>query len=429
MRVLAVTNLYPPHHVGGYEIACRGVMERFHRAGHEVMVLTAGTRVPGVADDARPETVTVRRRLDGWWDWERFAPARPGLLRRVAVERTNQRAVLDAVRDFRPDVASIWNLGYVSYAIATRLEELGVPIVVNLGDDWICYAHEFDAWTTMFERRPWARPAGAALGLRTRLPRFDTATVTMASALIADRVDARCPWRFGRRALVPLGVETWDFPVTVPADRPWSWRLLYVGRILPIKGVHTLVRALALLPPEARLEIDGHGPDHEVQALRALAEEVGVGARLRITRSRRGELRDRYRSADVVVFPSEWEEPFGIVPLEAMACGVPLVASGTGGSGEFLADGVNCVLFRPGDPGTLAAALHRIADDPALRRRVVLGGTDTAGHMTMDECARRLAVLHAEAAAGAGGPAPQTAARDTPRPEARPLVPPIGPSR
>ena len=401
MRVLAVTNLYPPHHVGGYEVACRGVMERFHEAGHEVMVLTAETRLPGVDDASCPNAVDVRRCLEGWWDWERFAPTRPGVLRRVATERTNQRAARDAVRDFRPDVASIWNLGYMSYAIATRLEDAGVPIVVNLGDDWICYTHRFDAWTTVFEHRPWARPAGALLGLRTRLPRFDTATVSMASALIATRVEAHCPWHFTRRELVPLGVETRDFPVTVPTERPWSWRLLYVGRILPIKGIHTLVRALAELPLQARLDIDGHGPDDEVQALRALADDLGVGARVHITRSPRRELRSRYRSADVVVFPSEWDEPFGIVPLEAMACGVPVVATGTGGSGEFLADGVNCLLFPPGDPGALAAAVHRMARHAELRGRVVRGGTKTASRMTMDEYARRLAVLHAEAAEGA----------------------------
>jgi 2-deoxystreptamine N-acetyl-D-glucosaminyltransferase/2-deoxystreptamine glucosyltransferase len=81
-----------------------------------------------------------------------------------------------------------------------------------------------------------------------------------------------------------------------------------------------------------------------------------------------------------------------------MACGVPVVASGTGGSGEFLADGVNCVMFPPGDARALADALHAMAADPELRTRVAQGGEATARHMTMDGYAERLEVLHLAAA-------------------------------
>ena len=93
-------------------------------------------------------------------------------------------------------------------------------------------------------------------------------------------------------------------------------------------------------------------------------------------RSTRGELAGRYRDADAVVFPSEWEEPFGLVPLEAMACGTPVVATGVGGSGEFLVDGVNCVRFRAGDPAALAAAVRRAGRRRGLRARLVADGFD-----------------------------------------------------
>jgi glycosyltransferase involved in cell wall biosynthesis len=116
--------------------------------------------------------------------------------------------------------------------------------------------------------------------------------------------------------------------------------------------------------------------------------------------SSRQQLRDHYCGADVVVFPSEWPEPFGLVPLEAMACGTPVVATGTGGSGEFLEDGVNCLLFTPGDPDALAKALSRLAEDPALRSRIVAGGTATARRMNMDVYADKLEVLHRRAAFG-----------------------------
>jgi glycosyltransferase involved in cell wall biosynthesis len=105
-------------------------------------------------------------------------------------------------------------------------------------------------------------------------------------------------------------------------------------------------------------------------------------------------LRDRYRSSDLVVFASEWPEPYGIVPLEAMACGVPVIATGTGGSGEFLVDGGNCRLFKPGDPESLAAAARDVAEDSELRATIVAGGLETARSLTMDHYADELERLH-----------------------------------
>ena len=89
-------------------------------------------------------------------------------------------------------------------------------------------------------------------------------------------------------------------------------------------------------------------------------------------------LATRYRAADAVLFPSSWPEPWGLVPLEAMACGVPVVASGTGGSADYLRPGENALVTGPDDPGATAAAVRRLAASPALRRRLTEGGRATA---------------------------------------------------
>ncbi|HLI72335.1 MAG TPA: glycosyltransferase family 4 protein, partial [Acidimicrobiales bacterium] len=397
-------NLYPPHHLGGYEVACRGVMERLAERGHEVMVLTGDARLPGVDESAAEPSsaagVEVRRELAGWWDWESFGPLRPTPPQRYRLERRTQHAVRKALDDFRPDVVSIWSLRFLSFSIATLAEERGVPIVLTLCDDWICYSHEYDGWSRVFARRPWARAVGRVVGplvgLTTRLPSFEGATVSVASDMLAELIRSNAPWRFSP-SVIRLGVETREFPVSEPPTHPWSWRLLYVGRVLAIKGVPTLLRAMASLPDDARLDVDGRASDSDRQATDALAQELGIAERVRFLCSPRSELRDRYRSADVVVFPSEWDEPFGIVPLEAMACGVPVAATGTGGSGEFLTDGVNCVRFPPGEPSSLASALRRMAADADLRARVVAGGTETTRQMNMDRYAESLEQLHLEA--------------------------------
>ncbi len=98
---------------------------------------------------------------------------------------------------------------------------------------------------------------------------------------------------------------------------------------------------------------------------------------------RRTRLRSDIATSDVLLFPGRWEEPWGLVPLEAMACGCPVVATGRGGSREYLEDGYNCLLV-PGQPEALARAVRRLSDDPALRERLRAGGLATAPRYTED---------------------------------------------
>lgn len=106
-----------------------------------------------------------------------------------------------------------------------------------------------------------------------------------------------------------------------------------------------------------------------------------------------------YRDADAVVFPVEWPEPWGLVPLEAMALGRPVLATGRGGSGEYLVDGVNSLLFRAGEPAALAGALRTLAGDEQLRERLRRAGYETATRHT-EEAFNRAALAEMLAAAG-----------------------------
>ena len=110
-----------------------------------------------------------------------------------------------------------------------------------------------------------------------------------------------------------------------------------------------------------------------------------------------------YASADAILFPVEWPEPWGLVPLEAMSVGRPVVATGTGGSGEYLRDEENCLLFEPGDAEALAACVRRLAGDPGLRARLVAGGRETAAHFTADAFEQRV-VSELETSAFGDGP-------------------------
>lgn len=405
-----VTNMYPPHAFGGYEQSCRDVVERWRRDGHQVLVLTSTVRVPGVAD-AGEDPAEVRRQLRLYW--HDHAIVDPPLWSRPGLERTNARAMDRALADHRPDVVSAWAMGAVSLSVLTRAGRAGIPVVPVVCDEWPVYGPEVDAWLRPLHRRPvLGRVAAAATGLPTVLPALDDlGPGCFISAWLLEESRRRSPWAFPDATVVYSGIRTEEFPPRSAAP-PWRWRLLYVGRIDPRKGIDTAVRALARCPPGATLDVDGRGDDRHRVELERLAAELGVGGRVRFHCSPRAELAPKMADADAVVFPSVWEEPFGLVPVEAMACATPVVGTPVGGTREFLADGVNALTFPPGDDAALVRALERLAAEPDLRRRLVEGGRATAAELGVDRLAAVLADWHHYAA---GRPA-------VPRPPDRPAL-------
>ncbi|MBM7173711.1 glycosyltransferase [Streptomyces sp. G44] len=177
-----------------------------------------------------------------------------------------------------------------------------------------------------------------------------------------------------KAGVVPCGVDTDLFTPRGPvAGRgPQRHQLLQLGRLVPRKGAGVSIAALALLP-ETELVVVGGPPadrldqDPEVKRLRALAREAGVADRVRFTGGVPStDVPPLLRAADVVLCPADYE-PFGIVPLEAMACGRPVVASAVGGQLDTVADPATGRLVPPRDPEALADAVAELLADPGAR--------------------------------------------------------------
>lgn len=401
-RILVITNLYPPHALGGYEWSCHDVMRRFEDRGHDVTVLTTATRIPGVADGDEP---AVHRDLEWYWDDHRLVSPPPW--RRPGIERRNHGRLSRLLADVQPEVVSVWNVGAMSLGMLRTIADRGIPMVYAVCDEWPVYGLSMDPWTRVFAKRPaLGRTAEAVLGIPSHLGDLGpTGAFCFVSEHTRDACRRSSPFSFPLSTVVHSGIERSDFPDAGPQDRPWSYRLLYVGRLDERKGVLTAVDALAALPDTATLRMVGIG-DAEA-SIRDRAAQRGVAERVLVESHPRSELAAVYREADAFLFTSEWDEPFGLTPIEAMACSVPVVGTATGGSAEFLIDGVTCVRYPPGDPSALAAAVGRLAADPALRARLVRGGHQIAAELTTDRLADVFEAWHVAAASGyPDGPPP-----------------------
>ncbi len=209
-----------------------------------------------------------------------------------------------------------------------------------------------------------------------------------ATALERDQMAALYGADPARVSIVPPGVDLGKFrPLPCSEARariglpPDHHMVLFVGRIQPIKGIDTLIRAIALVlerRPALRNHIslslvggaDDAAPDSEMMRLKALREDLGIGDLVTFLGSRdQDTLVDYYTAASMVVVPSFYES-FGMVALEAMACGTPVIASDVGGLSLNIADGFNGYLVASGDVEELAYKITLLLTQDELRRQL-----------------------------------------------------------
>ncbi|MHB1853785.1 MAG: glycosyltransferase family 4 protein [Acidimicrobiales bacterium] len=383
-RILALTNLYPPWSLGGDRSAA-DVLERLAGRGHEVTVLTSDWRDPTVPDDFRPAADVIRSLRLYWNDHRVVVPPRR---ERARMEWHNRRALDAALAWARPEVVCVWTMGALSMGVLHRLADTGLPLVYAVCNDWLVWGPDQDAWVTGWSDRPrMGRVASALTGLPTTLPDIGSSgTFLFVSDWTRRYAEEHSRWTYPDSAVVYSGYEAEEFGPTGPdgarSTASWRGRLLYIGRLDPDKAPVTAVEALALLPAGTTLDVVGPGHVEERLALQTRAEELGLSARVRFDQRPRSELAALYRDADVLVFPSRWQEPFGLTPLEAMACGTPVVSTCLGGSAEYLRDGYNCLCVPAGDPPALARAVSALAADPSRRAGLVEAGHRTAAQLT-----------------------------------------------
>ena len=376
-RILVITNLFPPQEFGGYGRKLWEFSAELIRRGHTVKVLTAD--VPELTRPGMAGTEDIEAHVDrsltlyGYWkDGRAFTHDDPAHC--AALIRANIRRVLETTRDFPADACLVGNLDMLAAEFLDPLtRQMGVPVLHCLGNQHPGYAPEAAPRSPLYRAGPasgWVAERLAAGGYG--LP----ATVIHPGA----RVD------YFHRAVMPS------------TDR---LRIAFASLFVNYKGPQTLVNALAILHREG-IDFDctfaGEAPDADLATrCRDYVQRHGMAGKVTFTGflDRRG-LSGLFARCNVLVFPSVFQEPFGISQVEAMAAGLTVVGSGTGGSGEVLRDGVDGLLFKAEDHEALAACLRRLIVDRAAWQRMALSGRARARDFTVARSVDRIEAVFEE---------------------------------
>lgn len=376
-KVLLVTNLFPPQELGGYGRMMWEFAQGLRARGHTVRVLTADERglakTPTTDETAMESCVSRELELLGTWKG-----GKPELVTDPAEvvrrKKANAKRIRTAAHHMGADVVLAGNLDFIGIEAVNAALAVDRPVLhalANLAPDWPVAQQPNSP-------HYWVAPCSEWNGGAFRRAGFTP-----------DRVETLYPGaridRFFRFFL----------PDTA------KLRLCFASLVLPYKGAHVLIEALARLHHhgvDLTAEIAGDTPDAAYREQLLTAIRVGgLEGKVKLTGflDREG-LSALFARSNVLAFPSLFEEPFGISQVEAMAAGLVVVSSGTGGAKEIVRHNLDGLLYQAGDPGDLAVKLLSLANDQSLFARLQQAGQRRAMVFSSEAAVRRIEALSEE---------------------------------
>jgi glycogen synthase len=397
MKIVAFSNLYPPMYIGGYEIGASQILGELRRRGHEVLVLTAHEffmhqesgylhRCHEPADRATllDAGLCVFGSLPGLLKRKPF-----GMMRRIWQTWQARRAYLTRIKEFAPDAFLVFNpLGVVAPVLddfVAHSRATGAPVHAYVSDHWLGnwpWPNPVWPFTQRMCNSPrrWVRLTGKVFARLMRKFRWMPDTMPLLDGYFYCSDFIRRYSSTNCNGIADHEVAHWGLPEihklpSTTADHfnaSSPLTILYAGQLLPHKGLKVLLRALPRCERPHRLVVIGDDTTDYAASCKTLAARLDLGDRvLFVGRKKHSEMLELMaRAGQVMVVPSEWDEPFSIVVLEGMGIGLPVIASQTGGTAEAISDGSNGFLFPRGDSRALARVIDKLEGDRALCRRV-----------------------------------------------------------
>lgn len=342
MKILVVSNLFPPAHIGGYELACRDTVDLLAAAGHECNVLTSdfSAQDTGTSDKTAPYLIErVMLLHHSWGGAHTVAPFE-------TVQQHNLERLVEAIARVRPQVVYLWNLYGLGWNLLQALDRVGAPPATFHFMDWSVMAYQRTFRKLLSSLR--GRGGGIWGNVRPKIH----------NAIFISRFARQQLGLSPRYASI---IYPYLRPDGIPEKRDYRLggmiKSVFIGQIEPHKGIFFLCEALKSYRQntgrDVRLDVYGLSRNGNDKLLR---EQFGsfVSVMKNVDRT---SLLQRLAGYDLGFFPSLWEEPFGIAQIEMMLAGLPVISTGRGGSGE-VSNGKNLLLYRHDNPEALRERLH-----------------------------------------------------------------------
>ncbi len=372
LRICLITETYFPE-MGGGETQARALVEGLAGGGHAVTVLTRRSR-----------RELARRETGCGWTIERLAPAGRAHWKKWGLLLTLIPPLIRRRRAF--DLVFVSGYRVVGLVVVPLARLLGKPVVLKADSLGEMSGAFFQAGLAKYGLSGGFWPVRLFLAWRNRVLRRAAAFVAISSAV---REELRAGGVDGRMiAPIPNSVDTDRFLPVSAAERrelrrrfglPESARIaIYTGRLVTTKGLPLLVEVWRRLAGEmgsVHLLLVGEGGlgiQNCEAALRASVRQHGLDGRVTFT-GRVTDVAPYLQAADCFVLPSE-DEAFGLAAVEAMACGLPVLATAVGGLVDIVGDGETGLLIPPADAGALAGGLRRLLGDEKLSQALGRAG-------------------------------------------------------
>ena len=386
MRILFLSNFFPPARPGGYTQWCHEVAERLAERGHTIGVLTSRYE----AEKAPADEEEVYRLLHLEGDLAYYQPVQFFATWKKQ-HRENLRFLEQTVQQFAPDLIFVWGMWALSKSLPALAEKL-LPgrVVYFVSDYWPSAVDMHTAyWQSPPQRRSMQVPKAilgrlaASIVAKEGEPALQFEHVICVSARVRDLlVEAGVPVQHAR--IIHGGTDMERFQEVRKRDyQKGHLKLIYAGQLVRHKGVHTAIEAMARLVNKRHvhqitLTLVGSGhPEYE-----ALLHEMVEKERLYdfvkfhdpVSRDKMSQILQEF---DVLIFPSIYEEPLARMTQEAMAAGLVVIGTTTGGTKEILSEGETGLTFAPGDADGLADQITRLIFDTELCCRLAESGRQT----------------------------------------------------
>lgn len=361
MRLLVVTNLYPPQELGGYGRSIADFVWGLQQRGHQLQVISSDTPHLGPSASRGPSGEAVDRRLQLKGTYQGGVQPLQDAGQRQAVDRANAALLEHWLQSAPWDGILVGNLDLLGPELLAPLLQARIPVQHHVGFVSPPY-HPAQA-----PREPHYHVVAASAAVRAGL---------LAAGLPVEQAPVVYPG--ARTELFELAM-----PRPLPADgsRNRPLKLCFAGLLMSSKGAHTVVEALIQLQRRGLwVQLSLAGAPFQAQyreQIEALLQQHGLEQQVQwVGQLNRPQLARFLALHHVGVFPSIHPEAFGIVGAEMQASGLVLVTSGVGGAAELVEDGRTGLRFQPGDASSLAACLERLIRNPAWAEQLALAGRE-----------------------------------------------------